>query len=160
MYQDQLSELYVLTAVQTPYIQSRVSSTDHACTTVHGTGKKPVRRREALRSDDSGPTSESLSLAWCHSLISYYVLRSSMWVTYRATARLLLQLTGLLTKDKRVAQGDRRAEQHRYGVQTSRIRPIAFDIIRDVGVSGLVATVPPQLHPHVVNVRGSRLRPV
>ena len=56
--------------------------------------------------------------------------------------------------------GERYSVQHRYGVQTSRIRPIAFDIIRDVGVSGLVATVPPQLHPHVVNVGGSRLRPV
>ena len=41
-----------------------------------------------------------------------------------------------------------RAQQHRYGVQTSRIRPIAFDIIRDVGVSGLVATVPFRNNPH------------
>ena len=54
----------------------------------------------------------------------------------------------------------RRAVQHRYGVQTSRIRPIAFDIIRDVGVSRLVATVPPQPHAHVVRGGGSRLRPV
>ena len=34
----------------------------------------------------------------------------------------------------------RRAVQHRYryGIQTSRIRPIAFDIYKDVGVSGVV----------------------
>ena len=55
--------------------------------------------------------------------------------------------------------GGRRAVQHRYGVQTSRIRPIAFDIVKDVGKSGSGATVPPQPHPHVVREGGSRLRP-
>ena len=34
--------------------------------------------------------------------------------------------------------GERYSVQHRYGVQTSRIRPIAFDIVKDVGVSGVV----------------------
>ena len=58
--------------------------------------------------------------------------------TPRAKLTAVGQLTGLLTKNKRVAHGGRRAVQHRYGIQTSRIRPIAFDIVKDVGVSGLV----------------------
>ena len=49
---------------------------------------------------------------------------------------------------------------NRRGVQTRRIRPIAFDIIKDVGISGSGATVPPRQHPHVVRGGGSRLRPV
>ena len=46
--------------------------------------------------------------------------------------------------------------EHRYteykpttNVITSRIRPIAFDIVKDVGVSGSGATVPLRHNPHV-----------
>ena len=50
---------------------------------------------------------------------------------------MYMYITGLLTNQTGRHRG-RRAEQHRCGVQTRRIRPIAFDIVKDVGVSGVV----------------------
>ena len=74
--------------------------------------------------------------------------------------RVQLSANRFVNKKETGRHRGRRAVQHRYGVQTSRIRPIAFDIKKDVGVTGCGATVPPQPHPLVVREGGSRLRPV
>ena len=78
---------------------------------------------------------------------STYTVRTYALQLYGRTANRLK--TGLLTKDKRDdTEGGER--NNRCGVQTRIIRPIAFDIKRDVGVTGCGATVPFRNNPHVV----------